>query len=49
MVIQWVTNKFKGLNPIECEPGMEVHNMAQEVLTKTIPQEKDMQEGKVVV
>ena len=48
MVIQWVTNRFMGLNLIESEPGMEVHNIVQKVVTKAIPKKK-MQEGKVVV
>ena len=38
-----VTNRFKGLDPVDRVPEelwMEVHNIVQEVVTKTIPQEK---------
>ena len=38
-----VTNRFKGLDLIDREPEelwMEVHNIVQEVVTKTIPKKK---------
>ena len=38
-----VTNRFKGLDPIERVPEelrMEVHNIVQEVVVKTIPKRK---------
>ena len=47
-----VTNRFKGLDLIDRVPEelwTEVHNTVQEVVTKTIPMKKEMQEGKVVV
>ena len=45
-----VTNRFKGLDLIHRvseELWTEVHNIIQEMVTK--PQEKEMQDGKVVV
>ena len=44
-----VTNRFKGLDLVERseELWMEVYNIVQEVVIKTIPK-KNMQEGKVV-
>ena len=47
-----VMNRFKGLNLVDKVPEklwMEVCNTVQEVVTKNHPQEKEMQEGKVVV
>ena len=47
-----VTNRFKGLDLIERVPEelwMEIHNIVQEAVTKTIPKKKKMQEGKMVV
>ena len=47
-----VTSRFKGLDLIERVPEelqMEVHNIVQEVMTKTIPKRKEIQEGQVVV
>ena len=47
-----VTNRFKGLDLVDRMPEelwTEVCNTVQEVLTKTIPKKKKMQEGKVVV
>ena len=44
-----VTNRFKGLDLVDRseELWMEVYNIVQEVVIKTIPK-KNMQEGKVV-
>ena len=47
-----VTNRFKELDVVDRVPEelwMEVHNIVQEVVTKTIPKKKEIQEGKVVV
>ena len=47
-----VTNRFKGLALIDRVPEelwMEIHNIVQEAVIKTHPQEKEMQQGKVVV
>jgi len=47
-----VTNRFKGLDLIDRVPGelcMEVHDIVQEAVMKTIPKEKKMQKGKMVV
>ena len=47
-----VTNRFKGLNLVDRVPEelwMEIHNIVQEAVIKTHPQEKEMQQGKVVV
>ena len=47
-----VTNRFKGLDLVDRMPEelwTEVHNIVQEVMTKTIPKRKEIQEGKVVV
>ena len=47
-----VTNRFKGLDLIDRVPDelwTEVRNIVQEVVTKNIPHEKEMQDGKVVV
>ena len=45
-----VTNIFKGLDLVDRseELWMEVYNIVQEVVIKTIPK-KNMQEGKVIV
>ena len=45
-------NRFKGLDLVDRMPEelwTEVHNIVQEVMTKTIPKRKEIQEGKVVV
>ena len=47
-----VTNRFKGLDLIDRVPEelwMEVHDIVQEVVIKTHPQEKEMQKGIMVV
>ena len=47
-----VTNRFKGLDLIDRVPEalwMRICNIVEEVVIKTIPKEKEMQEGKVVV
>ena len=47
-----VTNRFRGLDMGDGVPEklwIEVHNTVQETVTKNIPKEKKMQEGKVVV
>ena len=47
-----VRNRFKGLDLIDRVPEelwMEVHDIVQEAGIKTIPQEKEMQKGKMVV
>ena len=47
-----VRNRFKGLDLIERVPDelwMEVHDIVQEIEIKTIPQEKEMQKGKMAV
>ena len=47
-----VRNRFKGLDLIDRvsdELWMEVHNIVQEVMTQNHLQEKEMQEGKVIV
>ena len=47
-----VTNRFKGLDLMDRVPEelcREVYNIVQEVVTKTITKEKEMQEGKLVV
>ena len=45
-----VTNTFKGLDlKTECLKNMEGHDIAQEAVIKAIPQEKEMQNGKMVV
>ena len=44
-----VTSRFKGLDLIDRVPEelwMEVHNNVQEVVTKTIPQEKKFKKAK---
>ena len=46
-----VTNRFKGLDPGDRVPEelwMEVHNIVQEVMTKTIPKRRKFK-SKVVV
>ena len=46
-----VINRFKGLDLVDRVPEelwKEVCNTVQEVVTKTIPKKKEMQEGKVV-
>ena len=45
-----VTNRFKGLDLIDRVPEelwMEVSDIVQEAVIKTIPQEKEMQKGKI--
>ena len=47
-----MTNRLKGLDLMDRVPEelwTEVCNIVQEVVTKTIPKEKEMQDGKVVV
>ena len=47
-----VMNRFMGLDLVDRIPEelwIEVHNTVQEAVAKTIPREKEMQEGKVVV
>ena len=47
-----VTNRFKGLDLIDSVPEelwMEVHDIVQEAVIKTIPLKKEMQKGKMVV
>ena len=47
-----VANRFKGLNLKDWVPEeiwMEVHDIVQETGIKPIPQEKEMQKGKIVV
>ena len=47
-----VTNKFKGLDLIDRVPEeiwMEVHDIIQEAVIKTILKKKEMQKGKMVV
>ena len=47
-----VTNRFKGLDLIDRGPEelrMEVRDIVQEAVIKTIPQEKEMQKCKMVV
>ena len=47
-----VMNRFKGLDLVDRMPEelwKEVHNIVQEVMTKTIPKRKEIQEGQVVV
>ena len=44
-----VTNRFKGLDLIDREPEelwMEVHDIVQEAVIKTIPKKKKMQKAK---
>ena len=44
-----VTNRFKGLDPIDRVPKklwMEVPNIVQEVVTKTIPKKKKCNKAK---
>ena len=45
-------NRFKGLDLIDRVPDelwMEVHDIVQETLIKTIPMEKEMQKSKMAV
>ena len=45
-----LTNRFKGLDLIDRKPEelqMEVSDIVQEAVIKTIPQEKEMQKGKI--
>ena len=47
-----VTSRFKGLDLIDRVPEemwRKVSNTVQEVVTKNIPQEKEMQKGKLAV
>ena len=44
-----MTNTFKGLDMVDRvpeEPWMEVHNIVQEVVTKTIPKKKKCKKAK---
>ena len=44
-----VTNRFKGLDPIERVPEelrTEVHNTVHEAVTKTIPKKKEFKKAK---
>ena len=46
-----VTNRFKGFNLVDRVPEelwMEVHNIVQEAVIKTIPMEEKMQKGKML-
>jgi len=47
-----MTNRFKGLDLVDRVPEelwMEVHNIVQEVVTKTIPKKKKFKKAKMVV
>ena len=47
-----VTNRFKGLDPIDRVPEelwMEVRDIVKEAVIKTIPKKKEMLMGKMVV
>ena len=47
-----VTNRFKGLDLIDRVPEelwMELHDIVQEAVIKTIPPKKEMQKGQMVV
>ena len=47
-----VTNRFKGLDMIDRVPEelwMEVRDIIQEAVIKTIPNKKEMQKGKMLV
>ena len=47
-----VTHRFKGLDLIERVPEelwMEVHNIVQEAMIKTIPKKKKCKKGKMTV
>ena len=47
-----VTNRFKGLDLIDRVPEelwMEVHDIVQEAVIKTIPLKKEMPKGKMIV
>ena len=47
-----VTNRFKGLDPIDRVPDelwTEVHDIVQQVVIKTTPQEKELQKDKMGV
>ena len=47
-----ITNRFKGSHVVNRVPEalwIDVYNIVQEVVTKTITKEKEMQEGKLVV
>ena len=49
MIIQWGYNRFKGLDIVDRVPvelWMEVHNIAQEAMTKTIPKKKKCKKAK---
>ena len=44
-----MTNRFKGLDPIDGEPEelwTEVHDIVQEVVIKTIPRQKKCKKAK---
>ena len=47
-----VTNRVKGLELVDRVPEelwTEVHDIVQETVIKTTPQEKEMQRGKMVI
>ena len=47
-----MTNRFKGLDLVDRvtkELWMEVHDIVQEVMIKTIPKKIEMQKGKIFV
>ena len=47
-----MTNRFKGLDLVDRVPEelwMEVRDIVQEAVIKTIPKKKEMQKGKIVV
>ena len=47
-----VTNRFKGFDlrdRVTEELWMEVHDIVQEAVVKTIPTKKEMQKGKMIV
>ena len=46
-----VRNRFKGLDPMDRVPEelwMEVHDIVQEAVSKTIPKEKGEKKGKII-
>ena len=52
MIIVEVTNRFKGLDPIDRVPDelwMEVHDTVEETRIKTIPMEKKCKKSKMAV
>ena len=44
-----VRNRFKGLDRVLDELWMEVCNIVQEAVIKTIPRKKKIQKGKMIV